>query len=703
MWLKKTFKFVPPILLVVIAFVTHRVWFNFNSTLTFSDWYWWPDMAVKELLTSWGTWVHGYWGLGTPNVQIYFNIMFSVWSILVKAGLTFDQVVKINLFIPVAIMGFISPYILGLKITHNRLASFAVALFYGSNTYFLSIQTAHLPIAFVNAFAPLILFLFIETFQHNSFKSWLIFIISFFLVSNYEIRISYILGIILFIYYCVTYLRDSGKYIKYILGSLLIYTLLNSYWLLPTVLGSISSNVIGAASRGLFGDSLSNIQNAFTLSIWSWTGSYPNQNFEVQKIIEYFWSLPFLVFSTFLNRRINSKRFTIFFLLITLLGIFLTKQSSMPFSGIYQWLYYHFPGFVLFRESSKFYIFTALGYAGLILLNINSLKYDKPGIYKLLIGVVILMSFINLKPLYTGEIETTFINRQQLIDYNLLNTKLNTDKNYYRIMSVPQYSKWINFSENHPRVFFANELENNWRQIGNFDKLPSSYDYLKKTQNFFSKISTKRLIDQCSIKYIIVPISDDLNNDNFFKYYAGSPENYNQVVDKITGLVKSSQFGENVYVYENPNFRPHFYLTLNQETLDLDQKFEELSANEINPSHYEIILPPGSINKYLSFTDLYDKNWMIKIGKINWLSAILNKNYFISSKYHFKSEAMLNSFILDPNVYKINNDEQQLLSIYYFPQSYFYLGLIISLGTFGIAFISLLIVWKKRKYEKDNS
>jgi hypothetical protein len=53
----------------------------------------------------------------------------------------------------------------------------------------------------------------------------------------------------------------------------------------------------------------------------------------------------------------------LFFALLFVLGIFVSKHVSEPFGNLYYFLYDRLPGFNAFREASKFYILVVLGYA----------------------------------------------------------------------------------------------------------------------------------------------------------------------------------------------------------------------------------------------------------------------------------------------------------------------------------------------------
>jgi hypothetical protein len=103
----------------------------------------------------------------------------------------------------------------------------------------------------------------------------------------------------------------------------------------------------------------------------SWTGAMPDQNFFAQKIPLYMRFYPFVILSgvfyffkekyitLFKGKKVDENLFIVFFVL-RIIGVLLTKQSSRPFDGLYEWLFLNVPGFNLFREASKFYIITAL-------------------------------------------------------------------------------------------------------------------------------------------------------------------------------------------------------------------------------------------------------------------------------------------------------------------------------------------------------
>ena len=187
-------------LLLLVAGVTHRAWFHFGSILSYADlWFQYPE-TLKDLFLS-NTWI-GSSGFGMPNIQTYKMPFWAVQSLLANLGLNFTDIFRITHLIFIAILGFLSPYILVRHLTKERSIAFVAALFYGSTTPFLIRQySGHLSIAFLEAITPLILYFFLLAMEKNTRRQWSIFILWFWIGSIYELRMLYAVVIILAIYF----------------------------------------------------------------------------------------------------------------------------------------------------------------------------------------------------------------------------------------------------------------------------------------------------------------------------------------------------------------------------------------------------------------------------------------------------------------------------------------------------------------------
>lgn len=673
--------------LLFIGFLTHISWFNFTTTLNFSDWYYWPDLPTKELYNSWGTWVT-YWDLGQPNIQIYFLLFKSVWSLITQIGTSYDDAVKFTFLIPISIFGFLSPFFLSKHITKNNLVSFIGALFYGTTTYFLLKQTAHIPIAFVYAMTPIVFLLAIETFKKNKSLYWIILTLTFSIIVGYEIRIGLILATIIFIYFVLFHIRDYITYIKNILISLIVFITLNAYWLIPSTQTTLVEKSQTIANRGLFGNKLFDMKYAINLYESSWTGSYPNMEFKPQTINVFAWLIPIsIVIILYLStkKKNDNYKMLVFFSLISIIGILLTKQSSYPYKNLYSWLYDNVPIFNLYREASKFYLITALGYLGIITIGLNTIRKESKILFTLLTLSIIAISLLNLKPLLNQDIKTMFVNRTMPYDYQILTEYINSQNDYFRTLWIPRDSRWSPYSNYNPKA-------------SGLTATPEIMEYLHSDKSLIldsNKLNIfDNILDQYSIKYVIIPIKDDQNDDDFFQYY--KPRDYYiDQINKFTCL-KPLDIGTNdLLIYENENYRPHIYITDTKPNLSVKTEYEDIEYQLVSPTEYKVKISNINDSLYLNFSENYNPYWRLRIGEFNWVKSIISQNYFIDNTYHKKNEYDLNTYFIDIEQVCTNytctineNGSYDIEATLYFePQTRFYLGVFVSLSTLVLIFV----------------
>lgn len=688
----KKYKYV--FLLLILCIASHLYWFDPRKILTFSDWYYWPLTPLRELFYSEGTWINHWDGFGQSNIQLYFNGFQMIWSLLANLGLGFNISSRLTVLIPISILGFVSPYILIKKITKDNLIAFTIGLFYGSATYFLDLQTAHLYIAFFNAIAPLIVYFFMNAFEKNKIIDWIKFAFVFTIGIIYEVRIGYIFSIILFFYFLFFYGAEYKKYIKGLFLSGFLLILLNLFWLLPLFLGHIYGQVLQIANRGLFGNQLFNLNYAFTLFQWSWTGYKPNQTFDPQHLPLIFWIVPLIVFFTISFKKIVYRKEMMFFLLITLIGIFFAKQSANPFPYIYYFMYTHFPGFNLFREASKFYLLIDLGYAVLIayvLLNFKTNIINKKiNYFRIFIFLLLTISFLNLFPLFTTKIQTLFVPRHIPSDYLTINSSILGETEYYRILSVPTYSRWVVDSNLHPRISFIDEIYGEWKNI--LPKNLKDNSEAKTMMDLAQEPYFNNLLDISSIKYVLVPLEDKTNDDNFFIYYGGSRNYYINSLNKLSFLRMVNLGNTNALVFQNQNYRPHIYKTNSLENIFKNIPYDAVKYQSINPTEYKVYLGKLQANTFINFSEGFHSEWKIRAGDFSWFDAITKPNYFLPDKFHIQNNAGLNSFLINSDYIKKNYpnliDKQNVqFTIFFKPQAYYYFGIMVSV----ISLISIIL------------
>lgn len=676
------------VLLLTISILTHLNWFIPKTILVFGDWLYWPKESINGLF-SWGSWINQLDGFGQHNIQIYFNIFMFWWAILIK-WLPIDFALKLSLFVPLAILSFLSPFILSKKLVKDNLVAFVAALFYGSTTYILFSETSHVPIAFVYSIAPLTLTFFLRAFEKNKLFDWIIVSFVYSLSIAYELRMGLILTVLILIYFIFFNKANIHKYLKN--GFIFSFFVLgfSAFWLLPTLFGGAGGSVGELTGRNLFGNNLFDLNHAFTIFHWSWTGIYPNQLFELQKINFYFWIIPLVCLIPLTKKNYINKNIS-FFLCLVILGIFLTKQSYNPFPFLYEFLYKHVPGFNLFREASKFYIITSIGYLGLMSYGLVFLK-DKllsSWLYKLLIIVLISISLFNLKPLFTKEIGGVFLSRSIPEGKINLNHYLEKQTGYFRTLSAPTYSRWIYYAQNKPRLAFVYLVTNKWENLSN----PRvTNDPKKNLGDVMGSVVLNpyfhNILNISSIRYLIIPANSKDDVDDFFKYYGKPRSYYEQIFDKENFLKKIS-INSTEIIYENKKYFPHVYLTNNLLSYRNVQNIQPVSSKQIDPTFYRISVPVNNRNYFINFSESYNSNWHIYSKDFKWYKLLLGKEKPLELK-HFQNDAGLNSFEMESN---LNNGN---LVLFYKDQAYFYLGTVVSGLFLCLFFIFISLIYGKK-------
>ncbi len=669
------FKYLPLLGLITIGFISHYEWFNFNSILTHGDWLYRTDQHTKLLYKLWSTWI-AFSNFGSPNITIFsYPLRGLLWPTIANLGLSYDAAVRLTLMIPIALLGFISPYICFKYLSKNKLVSITVAIFYATTTYFIRRQTNHLPIAFIYSLSPLIFYFFLKSLKSNSKLNWIVTIILLFLGISYDIRIMFIVFIMLGIYAALEFRTKIYVLKGNIIQSGILLLLLSSYWILPTVFGDINKDISSVSSRELFGNYLFDLPHAITIFDYSWTGNLPDQNFIQQPVQLYFWIIPILSLIPLFIWNYYSKlekHLVLYFALISIFGVLLSKQSSEPFPQLYLWLYTHIPGFSLFREASKYFLITSFGYAGLItymLIGANRIIQNSIlNKYKYLFVVFLNVLFLyNLYPLVTKDIGTLFIPRHIPQEYLDLNTKIQNDHEYYRVLFTPRDSKWSLYDEIHPKISDVDIINSFWNNI--YGTMYSSDDWPKQDQiaKIYNQNYTDNILDQTSVKYIVVPLQDASNDDDFFKYYGGNREFYVNLLKSKGYLNQITSTDNRLTIFENQNYKGNIYsidkLYLVDNLDNIDNKYN--FVKKTNQSDFFFMLNDHGLYSNLNVFTLNELFANLKPSDIqDSITQVINnnsrKNRLYTNKsstevaYRFKN-SFLEIFTTTPDSLYVNN------------------------------------------------
>jgi hypothetical protein len=685
------------ILLVTINIIVHWVWFSNLHYLTSGDSSLYLPETQKELARNSVQIYDASTNFGQLSLNAGYNVIEFFQGVFAQLGIFYNISFRILYLWPYVFLSPIAAYFLFSKFIKSKTGVFIAALVYLFNTYILIIQTGEILILLGSVFLTLsLLFAYKFYIEERSLRNYAALLFFLFLLSSYEFRIFYI-GIFvigLFVLYESIFIKRYLKDLLSFIGAIFITLLLNFYWILPLSIGNkISSNVL--FSRTLFGSGYFDISSALTLFHRFWTGGMPAA-FINQPIPFYFWLIPVFAIVALIPKKKNP--FLLYFALLALVGIFLTKQAAEPFPNVYGWLYQHFPGFNAFREASKFYILTVLGYSVLVGSAVGwllSFENDKirPIIRTILVAVIAVIFLWNTKPLITGEFGTLFVPRNIPQDYLIFEDFILQQPEYFRTLWVPTDSRWSIYTNHKPEVSDVTILGSEWSIYGSSVPGYNNWPTNEQITEILKTPNAKDLLNNSSIKYVIVPTEDVANNDDFFLNYGGAQDPdirqwYINQLDQVSWLKKINIGTKNLVVYENENYRPHIYTTSAQETIHKNVPYENVVSVQKDPTEYTVQLRDINTPVFVNFSESFDPNWKVRVGSFAW-NKVFDTNYFLPDAFHSESDATLNSFYIDPNyirqhlptsAYKVNPDGSidLDLTIYFKPQSHFYIGLIIS-------------------------
>jgi hypothetical protein len=617
----------------------------------------------------------GWSQVGSLNNSLYMLVIGVVGQLFHCNALFTERLVW---WLPFFVISYISVYSFKKILPVDRFSFLSYIIFIG-NTYIIMIlgggQLSGVGLAY--ALFPLVASAFIQVFNdvtdvRNLFRESLWAGLIFGIQLMFDLRIAYMTGVFVILYFIFTVaFFDRSKlksFIKnsfiFFIISLVVTFLIHAFWIIPALLfrinqlanfgqAYISADAVRYFSFGTFSQSLSLLHPNWPENIFG----------KVSFMKPEFLLIPTIAFSSlfFIKKEIESrKRFILFLAFTALLGSFLAKGSGNPFGGIYLWMFDHLPGFVMFREPTKWYILTIISY--IILIPFAAWK-----IYELLkakskirifnfqnLFLILLFGYLLflIKPALLGQLTGTFKPAVEPAEYIKLERILSSDKNFSRVLWVPVTPIFSSYSTIHPAVY-AQDL------FG-----------LTDLGKIIAKISRSRfLMQESGVKYVIVP--EDTQGEIFLKDRKYNEKIYLQTVNKVSSikwLKKIDGFGK-IAVYENLGYKDHFW-----------SPYPSLSINYnyISPTMYSAEITNSKQGDILVFSESFDKNWVAE-----------SPNWKIQSS---KFDGKFNSFILPSN-------GDYALKIYYAPQNYVNIGLTVSL--IALAGTSAFLIFSSIKKSED--
>jgi len=489
-----------------------------------------PFFFVEQLVSI--SWLPQVWNSAKdfgenllPRLWIDYPFRLIV-KLLASFGLGWGMIEKL-LWILALVIGVVSIYKLA-KFVIGRRAAYISILLYITNTYALFLfGGGQLGVALAYGLAPLVLLKFIQNEKKTTRNGlWLALLVVF------DLRLAYLVLGAIFLYQIIS----KAFHIRSLSISILVVVAVHAFWILPTILTRVSSDALGSdlTNPGMlqflsFAD--------FSHSIVLLHPNWPENLFgKVYFLQPEFLFLPLVAFSALFIT--SKRRIMSYFALLVILGAFFAKGAQPPFGALFIWCFQHIPGFMMFRDPTKFYLFIAIGYAILIPFVFEVLGKNQKKVKWIVYGVFVLFWCFTIRPLFLGQLTGNFKPQAIPTEYLQLKNMLVADAIPSRTLWIPSKEKFVYSSNVHPALV-SSALFNNASLSGVMTIATSS--------SFLTTIS------EAGVRYVIVP--KDIERTMYMTEYvfdAALRERMIQTIDHAS-LVPLSEYKE-IAVFENPSF-----------------------------------------------------------------------------------------------------------------------------------------------------
>lgn len=576
---KKTWIYLGVLTLITVC--CYWFWFFDWGAITAGDWGYLSQNASRELW-NWPSMIDRF---GRVNLTIQTVPIFAIWGGL-SYFFDFAVISRLIYLFPSVLVPLYGSFVLNKYILKSDLGAFVGAIVFNSSIYFLMIRQGHLLLVCGYSVMLWVIYFFMRMI--NERKIWQAIVTSFlaFLCGSFEFRGLYIVIWLVFLYYIYYNLVESRKWKIFwqttglCAITLTLFVLYNLYWLLPfSKMEVLSQNSL--FERAIITSEFFDLVRAFSMFVIWWSGTAIRPTWDVP--INFFIA-PIAAFVGFYLNKTNPK--IIFFTILAILGIFLSKQAGEPFPNFYAWLYKNFIGFAAFREASKFYGIISLGYSIMIgslvvwlVDNWNQKTWQKIG--STVIILTLIGSFLwHNRPMINQEYGALTVPKTLPTEFAKFNDFVSTQKDFFYVLGVPILDNWFSDSGNHQRMDLVNLVQSDWKKVMN---LPvRSIENPITTREITTYLLDKPFFEQFSralgIKYLVVPPPDKTQVLSQIESLGGR-DYYIESVKKMP-FMKQIEIGtgdllvfENLNYKEQKNFTKQIYETKTVNNLDLKSEF----------------------------------------------------------------------------------------------------------------------------------
>ena len=687
--------------------------------------------------------IGNYWDWQFPyfqeNIKNYFLYKYTAWTSLnLGSPLSYNsdyifrglisiinikpEILLLTIILFIVSIGSLGAFIICRKNNSKTIISFILALIAFVNpTIFYKLLAGH--IDYLVSYTIFIYFLLFIIYKYdNSLKSSIIAGLIFAFI-GVQIQFFIFAFIFLLIFMLINYKTFKKKNLFIIL---LIVLLINSFWLTNFLLGVNNiSEISNNANIISFKDSSqSELINIFTLQFSKATQIYRIYNEDLYPIFFISFLSVSLIIGLLNIKNKNNLSLFIFLSIVIFLGTgTFNKFNIWPLSIFHP----------IFRESGHFAPMILIS----LTLMLSFVNFKKKIFNSVFVFIIILFLILN---------SYIYINNYPTIDFtksrgsfNNFNALGNLDNTLYRILTYPFFTEYSFLDQGKKEMdgfILSNSGYDSYITYSGKDSINnyvSLYNFNQSIQYFFIKsgYSTENLI-KYNIKYIYD--FSDIYESNYEKYVPA------ETYENNLSLIKNDPNFMNKIIQNNKDkvtlIVPHI-IKLNNF---LPRAFSNsTSFRNLNPTKYNLYVKDLKETQNLSFLESYHKDWklyLVKNPSSSWcnplefynntqttecehtqkffegeeLSYLYKKPIFDDTHQMILDYA--NGWTINPQYIKDNYSKDYYTTnpdgsidiefvMYFLPQSYFYIGLIIS-GTTFLACIGYLI-WDWRKSKKQKS
>lgn len=626
--------------------------------------------------------------------------------------------VQVLFYISILLFGHIGYYLFFEFNLKNKKVSYLLSIL-GMFNLFVVDRIQH-PLILVGYFTlPYCLLYIQKTIIENKIKKNIIFFGLFsmiLIVSNQVFYLFLIISLILFIYYLLDNKIELSKKAILALFFLMVFIslLLNSYFIIPFLNEKISNEPLANFKNNLE-TTIYYSEDSFIYNILSFTGFWDRPYKDISFFLLGTMSLSILIIlSLFIKGELKWK-------LIFILGLLFTSVSTISLSllSLFQKIIPYFSNITDTTYFLPLIIISSLLIIGNFFIKIKNKK-------------IFILSFLLIFLYFSFSLISFYVKLEKddvPIQYFKINKEID-DLNIERVWTIPDgWVQEFNWTKNGPYSGFFNSFVYPKEAFGqNTRELTEKYsfDYIRDfDERFINGSLSMEDLKIANIKHIIY--FKQVSNFRIGDYY----RDYNKDITSFENFLS-----------DNKNYLQLVISNSYYSIYKISEKFvyprifsDYLLFQKINPTKYKIYINDLKEPQNLLFLESYHKSWNLYLARnpsSSWCKPIEFYNNTNTSECEHTQKFLegeelsylwetpifdgthnivydyANIWTIDPEYIKENYPKDHYkenpdgsidveMVLYFKPQSYFYLGLIISSVTLISCVAYLIYNWKMNK------